>query len=50
MKNIKFLANVNVEKPMVDFLGEKGFDIKWITNIDMRMPDERVCLMNVCVK
>lgn len=43
MKKIKFLANVNVEKPLVDFLDEKGFDIKWITNIDKRMPDARVC-------
>jgi predicted nuclease of predicted toxin-antitoxin system len=32
-----------VEKPLVDFLGEMGFDIKWITNIDKRMPDDRVC-------
>ncbi len=43
MKKIKFLANVNVEKPLVDFLDEKGFDIKWVTNIDKRMPDTRVC-------
>lgn len=43
MKKIKFLANVNVEKPLVDFLDEKGFDIKWVTNIDKRMPDARVC-------
>ncbi len=43
MRQIKFLANVNVEKPLIDFLNEKGFDIKWITNIDKRMPDDRVC-------
>lgn len=43
MKKIKFLANVNVEKPLVDFLDEKGFDIRWVTNIDKRMPDARVC-------
>jgi len=43
MKKIKFLANVNVEKPLIDFLNEKGFDIKWVTNIDKRMPDDRVC-------
>jgi predicted nuclease of predicted toxin-antitoxin system len=45
MKNIKFLANVNVEKPLIDFLIEKGFDIRWVTNIDKRMPDDRVCEM-----
>jgi len=43
MKKIKFLANVNVEKPLVDFLYEKGFDIKWVTNIDKQMPDAHVC-------
>lgn len=43
MEKIKFLANVNVEKPLIDFLDEKGFDIKWVTNIDKRMPDDRVC-------
>ncbi len=43
MNKIKFLANVNVEKPLIDFLIEKGFDIKWVTNIDKRMPDDRVC-------
>lgn len=34
MKNLKFIANVNVEKPLVDFLARKGFDIKWVANID----------------
>ena len=43
MKKIKFLANVNVEKPLIDFLNEKGFDVKWVTSIDKRMPDNRVC-------
>ncbi len=43
MKNIKFLANVNVEKPIIDFLIEKGFDVKWVTSIDKRMTDDRVC-------
>jgi predicted nuclease of predicted toxin-antitoxin system len=43
MKKIKFLANVNVEKPLIDFLNKKGFDVKWVTSIDKRMPDDRVC-------
>jgi predicted nuclease of predicted toxin-antitoxin system len=43
MKQIKFLANVNVEKPLIDFLNEKGFNVKWVTSIDKRMPDDRVC-------
>jgi predicted nuclease of predicted toxin-antitoxin system len=43
INEIKFLANVNVEKPIVDFLTKKGFDIKWITNIDKRISDVQVC-------
>jgi predicted nuclease of predicted toxin-antitoxin system len=37
---IKFLADVNVEKPIVDFLAEKGYDIKWIQDYDCAMSDE----------
>lgn len=43
MANLKFLANVNVEKPIIDFLVKKGFDIKWIVDIDKRMSDIQVC-------
>ena len=42
MKEIRFLANVNVEKPIVDFLTKKGFDVKWVANIDKKMPDIRI--------
>jgi len=31
---------VNVEKPIVDWLREKGYDIKWIPEIDCQMDDE----------
>ena len=40
MKEIKFLADVNVEKPIVDYLLEQGYDIKWISDYDCEMPDE----------
>ena len=43
MKELKFLANVNVEKPIVDFLIKKGFDVKWVVNIDKHMSDIGVC-------
>ena len=43
MKKIKFLADVNVEKPLVDFLSKKGFDVKWVTSIDKQMSDVRIC-------
>jgi predicted nuclease of predicted toxin-antitoxin system len=42
MKEIKFLANVNVEKPIVDFLINKGFDVKWVANIDKKMLDIQI--------
>jgi len=31
---------VNVEKPIVDYLLEQGYDIKWISDYDCEMPDE----------
>ncbi|OGX02787.1 MAG: hypothetical protein A2Y00_08210 [Omnitrophica WOR_2 bacterium GWF2_43_52] len=37
------MANVNIEKPVVDSLLKKGFDVKWVTDIDKKMPDTRVC-------
>ncbi len=42
MKKIKFLADVNVEKPIIDLLIEKGLDVKWVVNIDKKMPDIRI--------
>jgi hypothetical protein len=38
MKEISFLANVNVKKPIVDFLIKRGFDVKWVANIDKKCP------------
>lgn len=40
MSEIKFLADVNIEKPVVDFLLNQGYDIKWIPDIDCEMVDE----------
>ena len=37
---LKFLADVNVERPIVDWLAEKGYDIKWIPDIDCQMRDD----------
>ena len=42
MKHIKFLADVNIEKPIVDFLAESGFDIKWIQDYACDMRDEKL--------
>jgi predicted nuclease of predicted toxin-antitoxin system len=40
---LKFIANVNVEKPVVDFLRKREFDTKWVADIDKQMSDIRVC-------
>ncbi len=37
---IRFLADVNIEKPIVDYLTGKGYDVKWIPDYDCAMPDE----------
>jgi hypothetical protein len=36
MKKVKFIANVNIEKPLIDFLIKREFDIKWVAEIDKR--------------
>jgi len=40
MVEIKFLADVNVEKPIVDYLSRQGYDIKWVPDYNCEMPDE----------
>ncbi len=40
MNNIKFIADVNVEKVIVDYLLEEGYDIKWIPDYNCEMLDE----------
>ena len=42
MTTIKFIADVNVEKAIVDYLADVGYDIKWILIIIAR------CLMRIC--
>jgi predicted nuclease of predicted toxin-antitoxin system len=45
VKEIKFLADVNVEKPIVDYLLKQGYDIKWIPDYDCEMSDEELVQM-----
>ena len=40
MNNIKFIADVNVEKAIVDYLLEEGYDVKWIPDYNREMLDE----------
>jgi len=43
MKKLKFLVDVNIEKPIINFLIKKGFDIKCVVDIDKKMTDYSVC-------
>jgi predicted nuclease of predicted toxin-antitoxin system len=40
MKEIRFLADVNTEKPLVDYLLKQGYDIKWVPDHNCQMLDE----------
>jgi len=40
MVNIKFIADVNVEKTAVDYLLMRGYDIKWIPEYSCEISDE----------
>jgi len=40
VKEIKFLADVNIEKPLVDYLSKQGYDIKWVPDYNCEMSDE----------
>ncbi len=40
MKVIRFLADVNVEKGIVDYLLRKGYDVKWIPDYNCEIDDE----------
>jgi predicted nuclease of predicted toxin-antitoxin system len=42
MEEIRFLADVNVEKPIVDYLSGNGYDIKWIPDYNCEMLDDRL--------
>ncbi len=37
---IKFLADVNVEKAIVDYLSENGYDVKWTPEYNCEILDE----------
>ena len=42
---IKFLADVNIEKELVDYLTGQGYDTKWIPDYDCEMLDEDLLRM-----
>jgi hypothetical protein len=42
---MKLLADVNVEKPIVDYLGGIDFDIIWIPDYNCMLSDEELLNM-----
>jgi|SRR5208283_3845253 len=47
---LKFVADVNIEKAIVDLLREKGFDIKWVTEFNPAMNDPALLRMATAQK
>jgi len=39
---LKFLADVNIEKPIVGYLNDNGYDVLWIPDFDCRMNDNEL--------
>jgi predicted nuclease of predicted toxin-antitoxin system len=42
MEEVKFIGDVNVEKPIIDYLLANGYNTKWIPDLDRRMVDEKL--------
>jgi predicted nuclease of predicted toxin-antitoxin system len=42
IEDIRFIGDVNLEKPIVDYLLASGYNIKWIPDLDCRMVDEKL--------
>lgn len=45
INEIKFLADVNIEKRIVEYLLEQNYDVKWIPDFDCEMLDEELLSM-----
>ncbi len=45
---LKFIADVNVEKSLIDFLRKKNFDVLWIPDYDCQLKDDE--LLNLANK
>jgi hypothetical protein len=47
---MRFLADVNIERGIIDHLSQNGYDIKWIPEYDRQMSDEALLDMAVMEK
>ncbi|RLG20277.1 hypothetical protein DRN74_05785 [Candidatus Micrarchaeota archaeon] len=41
-ERLKFLADVNVEKGIIELLRNLGFEVQWVADLDKFMEDEQV--------
>ena len=39
---IKFIADVNIEKQIVDYLHDSGYDVKWMPDYNCKISDEEL--------
>lgn len=44
-KDIKFIADVNSEKPIIDFLSKKGYDVTWVADYNCIASDEDILML-----
>jgi len=42
MEEVKFIADVNVEKAIIDCLLANGYNTIWVSDLDCRMVDEKL--------
>ena len=42
IEDIKFIGDVNVEKPIIDYLLASGYNTKWIPDLDCGMVDQKL--------
>ena len=47
---LKFIADVNLEKPIVDWLLESSYDVQWIPDYDCGMTDDELLYMAAAEK
>jgi predicted nuclease of predicted toxin-antitoxin system len=40
METVRFIADVNVEKAIIDYLTENGYDTKWVADYSCEILDE----------
>lgn len=45
MKTLKFIADVNIEKPLIAFLLGTAYDIKWIPDYNCELTDHELLKM-----